>query len=100
MITDEEYLDAKKIVDEYQKQLNVPSDIKLFIDLSNDEKSYVHEVLFQMDILDLEEEDKVEKYYNMLPENIKRNGAIWGLSDSVVRDDMHEWFENNVLNKK
>lgn len=61
------------------------------------DKNGIHEVLFQMDIIGLEDDDKVEGYYNQLPEHIKKDGVRWGFQDSVVRDTMYVWFEKNVL---
>jgi hypothetical protein len=66
-------------------------------ELKESDKSGIHEVLFQMDIIGLEDNDKVEGYYNKLPENIKKDGIHWGFSDSVVQDSMCDWFEKNVL---
>ena len=53
--------------------------------------------LFQMDILELDEDEKVEGYYNQLPEDIKKEGMRWGFQDSVVMDNMCEWFQNNLI---
>ena len=66
-------------------------------ELKESDKKGIHEVLFQMDIIGLEDDDKVEDYYNQLPEHIKKDGIHWGFSDSVVQDSMCEWFEKNVL---
>ena len=85
-------------------------------ELKESDKNGIHEVLFQMDIIGLDEfkfqipangdytisvtkigHDKVEGYYNQLPEHIKKDGIHWGFSDSVVQDSMCEWFEKNVL---
>ena len=66
-------------------------------ELKESDKSGIHKVLFQMDIIGLEDDDKVEKYYNKLPEHIKKDGIHWGFSDSVVQDSMCDWFEKNVL---
>ena len=66
-------------------------------ELKESDKKGIHEVLFQMDIIELEDDDKVEDYYNQLPEHIKKDGIHWGFSDSVVQDSMCEWFEKNVL---
>lgn len=67
-----------------------------FEKLSRDDKNSIHEVLFQMDILSLEDDDKVKYYYGMLPLDIKKEGFRWSFSDSVVMDKMHDWFEQNI----
>lgn len=97
MVTETEYLKAKQIVQEYEKQLNISDVIPCFSNLKDDDKSGIHEVLFQMDILELDDDDKVENYYNQLPDNIKKDGMRWGFQDSVVMDNMAEWFEKNVV---
>lgn len=79
------------------KKLNISDVIPRFSNLSEDDKNGIHEVLFQMDILELEDDDKVEEYYNQLPDDIKKDGVRWGFQDSVVRDNMYVWFEKNVL---
>jgi len=66
-------------------------------ELKKSDKSGIHEVLFQMNILELEDDDKVEDYFNKLPEDIKKNGIRYGFNDTVVQDCICEWFENNVL---
>lgn len=66
-----------------------------WIDLTKENKDAIHEVLFQMNILSLDNEVDVESYYNLLPSGIKLDGNRWGFSDSVVMDNMHEWFEKN-----
>jgi hypothetical protein len=71
--------------------------IPRFSNLSEDHRKGIHEVLFQMDILELEDDDKVEEYYNQLPNDIKKDGVRWGFQDSVVRDTMCVWFEKNVV---
>lgn len=67
-----------------------------FEKLSKDDKNSIHEVLFQMDILSLEDDDKVKYYYGILPLDIKKEGVRWGFSDSVVMDKIHDFFEQNI----
>ena len=97
MIKEEEYLKAKQIVQEYEKHLNISVVIPRFSNLEDGDKSGIHEVLFQMDILELTDDDKVENYYEQLPDEIKKDGMRWGFIDSVVQDSMGEWFKNNVV---
>jgi len=80
-----------------EKVLRISDVIPRFSNLSEDDRSGIHEVLFQMDILELEDDDKVEFYYNQLPDDIKKDGVRWGFQDSVVRDNMCVWFEKNVV---
>jgi hypothetical protein len=80
-----------------EKELSISDVIPRFSNLSEDDRKGIHEVLFQMDILELEDDDKVEEYYNQLPNDIKKDGVRWGFQDSVVRDTMCVWFEKNVV---
>jgi hypothetical protein len=84
-------------VDNTDKKLHISDVIPRFSNLSEDDRNGIHEVLFQMDILELEDDDKVEGYYNQLPDDIKKEGVRWGFQDSVVRDTMYVWFEKNVV---
>ena len=65
-----------------------------FNELKKSCKSGIHEILFQLDILDLNEDDKVESYFDKLPIDIKLDGERWGFNDSVVQGDMHVFFES------
>lgn len=47
-------------------------------ELKESNKRGIHEVLFQMNIIELEDDDKVEEYYTKLPDNIKMDGVHWG----------------------
>lgn len=67
-----------------------------FSNLSKDNKDGIHEVLFQIGILNLNDDNKVEKYYNKLPDKIKKEGVNYGFNDTVVQEMMSEWFKNNI----
>lgn len=64
--------------------------------LKQSEIDAIHDVLFDLELLELEQEDKVKEYFKMLPDDIIASGKHWGFSDSVVRDNMYVWFRNNV----
>ena len=66
-------------------------------ELKESDKSGIHEVLFQMGFIGLEDEEMVEQYYEMLPKYIKKDGIHLGFSDSVVQDLMPGWFDKNVF---
>lgn len=66
-------------------------------ELEDYDKDSIHEILFQMGIVSLEDYDKIESFYEKLPEHIKKEGIHWGFSDSVVRDMMCVWFHENIL---
>ena len=66
-------------------------------DLKQSDKNGIHEVLFQMNIIGIGDDDKVEHYYNQLPESIKEDGQHYSFSDTVIQDLIHDWFEKNIL---
>lgn len=97
MTKEEEYLKVKNMVLDYEKEMNISNNIEQpFSKLSSDDKLGIHETLFQMDILKLDDDDKIEEYYDKLPNEIISDGIRWGFQDSVVMDNMAEWFENNL----
>ena len=51
-----------------------------------------------MNILELTDDDKVEKYYKQLPDSIKMDGMRWGFNDTVIQEYMCEWFGNGIDN--
>ena len=38
---------------------------------------------------------KMEELFEQLPDNIKSDAYHWGLNDTVVRDNIYEWFQEN-----
>lgn len=97
MIKEEEYLKARRMVLDYEREMNILNNIQQpFSKLSSDDKSGIHEILFQMGILELDDDNRVEEYYNKLSNEIKIDGIRWGFQDTVVGDSMVEWFENNL----
>lgn len=80
------YINKDKIVDYITVSYN---------QLGTDDRLAIHEVLFQLDILGFEDDDKVEPFYNKLPENIIKNGIHYGFDDSFVRSEMYKFFDEN-----
>ena len=39
-------------------------------------------------------QEQLEKLYLELPEDLKKDAEHWGLSDTVVRDNIYEWYQN------
>jgi len=68
-----------------------------FADLEKSDKDAIHDVLFQLDIIELKDDDKVEEFFNFLPKNIKAEGQHWGFCDTVVGDNMYVYFKNNYV---
>ena len=91
-ITKEEYIKAKKIVSMYENHLYDFIDTS-FDNLEKNDKLAIHEVLFNLDILELNDDNKVKDYYINLPSDIKIDGKKHGFNDSLVMDKMNEWFK-------
>jgi hypothetical protein len=54
-----------------------------------------------MNALDLEDltNEQVIEYWNKLPEEIQLKAAMYGTSDTEVRDDIYDWFVKNLKEK-
>jgi hypothetical protein len=61
--------------------------------LSKEDKDAIHDTLFQLDIIGINDDNKVEVYYNLLPKLIIEKGLEFGFSDTEVKDKMHEFFK-------
>ena len=44
-------------------------------------------------------QEQLEKFFEDLPEDIKMDAYRWGLNDSVVRDMIYVWYQNELKNK-
>ena len=63
--------------------------------LTRDDLNVLHDVL--LDVTDLEYTD--EQLYVVwanIPDDIKADATRWGMSDTVVRDNIYEWAEENI----
>lgn len=80
------YINKDKIVDYITVSYN---------QLNRDDKIAIHGVLFQLDILEYGDNDKVEPFYNKLPENIIKNGIHYGFDDFFVTSEMYKFFDEN-----
>jgi hypothetical protein len=65
--------------------------------LDTNEKSTLHDVLYDLDIIEAQDWKSVKNHFEMLPDDIVADGVRWGYDDSVVRDNMYVFFKN--LNK-
>ncbi len=67
------------------------------IEFDQDDLNSIHEVIFNA--LNKEDltNDEIISYWNMLPDNIKFDALNNGL-DTVVRDNMYVWFQENCEN--
>ena len=64
-------------------------------DFSQGEWDHLHDVIldatYSTSKLSLTEKE-LEGLFDELPQNIKDDSYRWGLNDSVVRDNIYEWY--------
>lgn len=70
--------------------------MKKTIELEREDLDALHDVILEAlhysgDLTD----EVILTYWNMLPEHLKAEAEHWGLSDSVVRDNIYEWLQDN-----
>ena len=54
----------------------------------------LHNIIFSaLDIKDLTTEQLFD-YWKMLPDDLKFDCLKWGINDTVVRENIYEWFKN------
>lgn len=55
----------------------------------------LHDVVFNALDIELQSDDEIIKYYEMLPNDIKDDFEHWGVGDTPTRDAAYLWFINN-----
>lgn len=68
--------------------------MKVRIEFEEGDLDTLHDVVFGLFDKDLSDEELL-KIWNKLPEDIHGAAIHWGMDDSVVRDDIHEYLKNN-----
>ena len=62
------------------------------VTLEQEDFDHMHDVIY--DVLDIEPtNEQTQKLWDMLPEHIKGIAIQWGTSDTVFRDELHEWLQ-------
>jgi len=57
----------------------------------------LHAILCDLDILGLSaEENEIKQYYDKLPDDLKVNILLYGLSNAITSGDVYLWFKNNL----
>jgi len=57
------------------------------------DKEAIHELLFRMGVIGLDDTSKVQKYYDALPMRIRKDGVYRGFTDTIVQTNMYEWLD-------
>jgi hypothetical protein len=70
--------------------------MKKTVILEQSDIDHLHDVVKEaLDIPGEIPNDVIIGVWYMLPEHLQEEATHWGLSDSVVRDNIYEWLENN-----
>ena len=64
--------------------------------ITQSEWNHFHDVILDAGKKSLTQKE-LESLYDELEESIKEDIEHWGLSDTVVRDDIYEWYQNNKM---
>lgn len=67
---------------------------------TQNEWDHLHDVIFSATYNTTKlklDQTGLEKLFNELPESIKEDAYHWGLSDSVIRDNIYEWYQQNKI---
>jgi hypothetical protein len=68
--------------------------MKVSVTLEKEDLDAIHDVV--LDALDIEPTpEQINELWNKLPEDIKGVAIQWGSSDTVFRDNVHEWLTEN-----
>lgn len=64
------------------------------VTLEKEDFDHMHDAIY--DVLGYEPtNEQIQAIWDKLPEEIQGTAIQWGCSDSVFRDDMYEWLEEN-----
>jgi hypothetical protein len=68
--------------------------MKKSVILDQDDLDSLHDTILEALELDLDNKQVLE-YWNKLPDDLKDDAIHWGIDDSVVSDNIYEWFVEN-----
>jgi hypothetical protein len=70
--------------------------MKITVELELEDFNEMHDVIYE--VLGIKPtNDQIQNVWDKLPEDIQGNAIQWGTSDTVFRDDLYEWLEENKL---
>jgi len=68
--------------------------MKVTVVLERSDFDAMHDVIF--DVKGAEPTDEqIQKIWDLLPEDIQGTAIQWGCNDTVFREDLYEWLEDN-----
>lgn len=64
------------------------------VQLERNDFDAMHDVIFSVKDYKPTDED-IQNIWNKLPEDIQGTAIQWGCNDTVFRDELYEWLEQN-----
>lgn len=68
------------------------------MELTKNDLGHLHDVILDALDIDLDSDEKIIEYRNKLPTDIQLDIEKWGVSDTVVRDNIYVWLLKNIKN--
>lgn len=65
--------------------------------LDKSDRPSFHDILFNVYDLDELSEEQIDAYWEKVPLHLKHEAAYWGVSDTVVRENICEWLSENKI---
>ncbi len=65
------------------------------IELDRYDLNFLHDVILSSTNKNIKTDEELMEYWKILPYDIKLDTIKWGISDTVVRDDMYVFFKEN-----
>lgn len=68
--------------------------MKITIELEKEDFNALHDVILESKGYEPTNE-QIQEIWNSLPEHIQGTALQWGCNDTVFRDNLYEWLEEN-----
>lgn len=68
--------------------------MKITVEFEDGDFDSLHDIVFELSEKSLSHKE-LEALWNTFPQSLKDDGLHWGLTDSVVRDNMYVHLENS-----
>ena len=65
------------------------------MEFTRDDLNQLHDLIFEAIDIEVKDDDEMKKYYEKLPDDIKKNFEHWGMGDTPTVDDAHVWLQSN-----
>jgi hypothetical protein len=57
----------------------------------------LHDLIFNALEIDIKDDSEIKKYWEKLPDDIKKNFEHWGMGDTPTRDGAYVWLQANCI---